>query len=378
MILGSFYGPEYFDFIADAAIREPLQQVAQEIQADLDYFAGVMQEHGCQVLRPSLISRSEFQKHFLEHGSFPVPPLQPRNYHTVIGDKIYQLDHGHECGLINSVLPAPPVDLISANRNFFQVQCQRIQHCQDPHTGIWYSREKYQDLAGPDWPSFEQYVQGHRGSLPAIQAELAGFAQALSYETKEWGPIQAPNIFPVDGRLCVDAPEYFDYEGWVRDHMHWDGPTVRINTHAGHTDGCFVVLGQQVIIGVPSAMTYQQAFPGYRVVVASPSYADAVQRRSTQGGYFNRNWWVPGQEHNDQLINYVDQYMQEWTGTAYETSFDLNVLALDDRTVCMIVLDPDMVEQLNRLGITVIEIPWRHRFFVDCGLHCLTLDLDRE
>lgn len=376
MILGSFYGPEYFDFITDPAIREPLAQVAQEIQADLDYFASVMHQHGCQVLRPPLIGRQAFQKHFLEHGSFPVPPLQPRNYHTVIGDKIYQLDHGHECDQINSVLPEPAVDLVQANRDFFQAQCQANWLCQ--HAGTWYSREKYQALAGPDWPDFEQYVQGDRGQLPAIQAELAGFAEALTYETKEWGPIQAPNIFPVDGALCVDAPEYFDYISWAQDHMHWTGPVVRVNTHAGHTDGCFVVLGQQVIIGVVPGIDYAQAFPGYHVVGASPSYADAVQRRTTQGGYFNRNWWVPGQEHNGQLINYVDQYMQDWTGTAYETSFDLNVLALDEQTVCMIVTDPDIVTQLNSLGITVIEIPWRHRFFVDCGLHCLTLDLDRE
>lgn len=378
MILGSFYGPEYFDFITDPAIREPLTQVAQEIQEDLDYFASVMREHGCQVVRPPLMDPHEFQKYFLEHGSFPVPPLQPRNYHTVIGNKIYQLDHGQECGLINSVLPEPAVDLTQANHDFFHAQCLANQHCRDVGTGTWYSREKYQALAGPDWPAFEDYVQGHRGQLPVIHKELAGFAAVLAYETKEWGPMQAPNIFPVDGRLCVDAPEYFDYASWARDHMGWDGPIVRINTHAGHTDGCFVVLGQQVIIGVVPGIDYAQAFPGYRVVGASPSYADAVQRRTTQGGYFNRSWWVPGQEHNGQLINYVDQYMQDWTGTAYETSFDLNVLALDDRTVCMIVTDPDIVSQLDRLGIAVIEIPWRHRFFVDCGLHCLTLDLDRE
>lgn len=378
MILGSFYGPEYFDFIADPAIREPLKQIAQEINEDLDHFAGVMRDHGCQVFRPPLISVDDFKIHFQQHGSFPPPPLQPRNYHTVIGDKIYQLEHGHECDLINSILPEPVVDLAQANHDFFASQCQDNQHCRDANTGTWYSREKYESLAGPDWPSFLDYVQGQRGHLPAIQKELARFAAVLAYETKEWGPIQAPNIFPVDGRLVIDAPEYFDYESWARKHTQWSGPVVRINTHAGHTDGCFVVLGQQVIIGVVPGMAYDQAFPGYHVVAASPSYADAVQRRLTQGGYFNRSWWVPGQEHNRQLINYVDQYMQDWTGTAYETSFDLNVLALDDRTVCMIVSDPDIVAQLDQLGIQVIEIPWRHRFFVDCGLHCLTLDLDRE
>jgi hypothetical protein len=378
VILGSFYGPEYFDFIADSAIREPLKQIAQEINKDLDYFADILREHGAQVLRPPLVSVDDFETHFLQHGSFPTPPLQPRNYHTVIGNRIYQLEHASEADLINTVLPETATDLTQVNHEFFQAQCEANQHCYNADHGVWYSRKKYLELAGPDWPSFESYVQGHRGSLPSIQAELETFGNVLAYETKEWGPIQAPNIFPVGNRLYVDAPEYFDYVSWTQKHIEFDRPVIQINTGAGHTDGCFVVLGQKVIIGVVPGIDYEQAFPGYRVVASSASYADAVQRRVTQGGYFNRSWWVPGQEHNQSLINYVDRYMQDWTGTAYETSFDLNVLALDEQTVCMIVGDPEIVKQLNAFGIRVIEIPWRHRFFVDCGLHCLTLDLDRE
>ena len=233
-------------------------------------------------------------------------------------------------------------------------------------------------MAGPDWPDFDRYVQGDRSGIPAIQQELASFDTALQYETKEFGCLQAPNIFPVNGALYVDAPEYFDYQQWAQRHVKFPGPVVQITTGAGHTDGCFVVVGQQVIIGVVPGIDYVQTFPGHRVVASASSYIDAVARRADVNGYLNRSWWVPGQETNQQLINYVDQYMQDWTGTAYETSFDLNVLALDEKTVCMIVCDPEIVKQLNSFGITVIEIPWRHRFFVDCGLHCLTLDLYRE
>jgi N-dimethylarginine dimethylaminohydrolase len=89
-------------------------------------------------------------------------------------------------------------------------------------------------------------------------------------------------------------------------------------------------------------------------------------------------WQVQGQESNFQFINFVEKYMREWTGYAYETAFDVNVLAIDETTVCVIGSDPTIIKQLNNRGIKCITIPWRHRFFVDCGLHCLTLDLDRD
>jgi hypothetical protein len=355
-----------------------LAQIAQEINQDLDYFAQVLHQHGAEVLRPPLPSREEFVQHWNKTGQFPTPPLQPRNYHAVIGHDIYQLDHASEADWINSILPAPAVDLVAKNQEFFQTQCQVNQDCYNSQTNTWYRRQKYQDLAGPDWPAFDCYVQGDRSQIPAIQQELASFATALQYETKEFNCLQAPNLFPVDGNLYVDAPEYFDYRSWAQQHVEFAGNTVQINTGAGHTDGCFVVVGQQVIIGIVPGIDYAQTFPGYQVVASSSSYADAVTRRADINGYLDRSWWVAGQEHNTQLINHVDQYMRDWTGTAYETSFDLNVLALDDHTVCMIVCDPDIVQSLNSYGIDVIEIPWRHRFFVDCGLHCITLDLYRD
>jgi hypothetical protein len=377
-VLGSYFTPDYFDCVADAAVREPLQQIAREINQDLDYFAQILEKHGAQVLRPPLPSQEQFVQHWKHTGQFPTPPLQPRNYHAVIGHDVYQLDRATEADLINAILPAPAVDLVAQNQEFFQTESARHRDCYNSTTDTWYRKQKYQELAGPDWPTFDQYVQGDRSGITAIQQELASFETALQYETKEFGCLQAPNIFPVNGTLYVDAPEYFDYQQWAQHHVNFSGRVIQINSGAGHTDGCFVVVGQQVIIGVVPGIDYAQTFPGHRVVASASSYAAAVARRADVSGYLNRSWWVPGEENNQQLINYVDQYMQDWTGTAYETSFDLNVLALDEKTVCMIVCDPEIVKQLNSFGIHVIEIPWRHRFFVDCGLHCLTLDLYRE
>jgi hypothetical protein len=51
--------------------------------------------------------------------------------------------------------------------------------------------------------------------------------------------------------------------------------------------------------------------------------------------------------------------------TPHETVFDVNALAIDEKTVCITGIDPSIIKQLTNRGI-------------NCSLHCLTLDLDRE
>ena len=41
-------------------------------------------------------------------------------------------------------------------------------------------------------------------------------------------------------------------------------------------------------------------------------------------------------------------------------------------------VDDIVVPQLKKNKIDYIVVPWRHRFFLDNGLHCITLDLYRE
>ena len=101
--------------------------------------------------------------------------------------------------------------------------------------------------------------------------------------------------------------------------------------------------------------------------------------RNTQKGDATwRGFVVDFKETNKSFTEFVDQYLSEFTGFSAESIFDVNVLALDQNTIFVNNNQTAVTNQLNRAGIETIEIPWRHRFFVDGGLHCITLDLDRE
>jgi hypothetical protein len=384
VVVGNYYTPDYFDFIDLPAVADPLKRIAEEINQDLEYFCNFLRSQGCQIIRPQLPDKSLFEEHHSTTQQFLMPPLQPRDSHTVVGNKLYCLEEWPLVDtFVNDALlkynSLDYVDLSRENQKFYDSNMEANLACRNSNTNVWYSKQKYQELAGPDWPVFADYVQGYRTNLPNIQTELAHFEQALCYETKELHAVQGPNVMPVDDRLIVDANEYCNYANWIKHHVDCgDRDIFQINTKASHSDGCFVVLGHNVILGIDPLIDYDRAFPGYRVIPVLPgNYQDQLDNFFIMKQRVDGRWWVPGQEHNEAFINFVELYLKDWTGHVYETVFDVNVLAVNPDTVCVANHNPVIFEQLKQNGIDPVVIPWRHRFFVDCGLHCLTLDLHR-
>jgi hypothetical protein len=381
IVLGSFYTPAHFNFIKDVTIRDPLQRVAFEINQDLDCFQQILESYDITVLRPEIMSVKNFKDFFDSTGYFPSPPLQPRNHHAVLGDQCYQFsaeDTGHisRClQLYNDDIK----DLTTLNNEFFTHSMNT--HASNYNIGedTWYRKEKYIGLAGPDWPNFVDYVNGDRSTIPAIQEELEQFESSLRYETKEINPVEGPNFMPLGNRLVIDCNEYCDYVSWSREHIPGFEFYDNINTTAGHTDGCFVILGKNTIVGIDPLIDYQTHFPEYSLVRVPPkNYLDVLQQYQSSKHNKMRAWFIEGEDHNQLLQEYIDKYFDQYTGFSPETVFDVNVLALDQTNVCITSEAIEVIKSLEQRGINCIHIPWRHRWFVDCGLHCLTLDLHRD
>ena len=81
---------------------------------------------------------------------------------------------------------------------------------------------------------------------------------------------------------------------------------------------------------------------------------------------------------NPKKSTYIDKYFEKYIGYSPETVFDVNILALDENNVFVTSELPEVIDPLAQQQINCIHVPWRHRWFVDCGLHCLTLDLHRD
>jgi hypothetical protein len=374
-MLGSYVYPEFFSKIKSASVREPLMRMSHEINEDLEIFEKTLKDYGCTVIRPDTPTG------YFDSDNAYVPPLHVRNLHAVIGDTMYQFSPD----FYNPITPilekyCPNViNLVNQNDEFYSASMSAASNNYNQEKDIWYSHEKYVELAGSDWPQYQDYVSGCWPNDLSIVNEIKSFQQALEYETKEMGALQGPNVINTNHNIYVDAPEYCDYPQWLAKHINDPRPIRQFTSKAGHVDGCFAVLGNNVILGIDPLIDYQNYFSDYTVIGIPPSeYQNLITKFKLMREKVNGKWWLAGEEHNDEFIKFVEGNLKSWVGYIAESVFDVNVLALDANTICVSNITPVVKEKLRQHNIECIVIPWRHRFFVDGGLHCITLDLYRD
>ena len=87
-------------------------------------------------------------------------------------------------------------------------------------------------------------------------------------------------------------------------------------------------------------------------------------------------WWVDGVDLQI-FNNAVLKYASDWIGNYLETVFEVNMLVVDEKNICVIVENDKICRQLEELGFTVHVINFECRGFWDGGLHCLTVDIHR-
>ena len=89
-------------------------------------------------------------------------------------------------------------------------------------------------------------------------------------------------------------------------------------------------------------------------------------------------WFIPGFEKDTNLNNIVDYYFDEWVGQVSETVFDVNILIIDHKNIVVSTYNNKVEEACARHGIEMHVSSFRHKYFWDCGIHCITNDLSRK
>jgi hypothetical protein len=65
-------------------------------------------------------------------------------------------------------------------------------------------------------------------------------------------------------------------------------------------------------------------------------------------------------------------------GYVEETVFDVNMLVIDERNVICNNYNKTVFDAFARHDVTAHVLNFRHRYFWDGGLHCITSDLHRD
>ena len=154
----------------------------------------------------------------------------------------------------------------------------------------------------------------------------------------------------------------------------------------GHSDGIYCNVGDKIWLTNGQALPFKKHWPGVPVMELSTSNKGLIndwepvekmfrskELHKTQGRYL-----IAKNVLNETDIEFIDEYLDKWLGYCEETLFDINLSIIDDKNVMAISQNSLVYDRLESLDIKVHKVPFRHRFFWDGGLHCITNDLVRK
>ena len=145
----------------------------------------------------------------------------------------------------------------------------------------------------------------------------------------------------------------------------------------GHGDGAMHPVKEGLIIAIKDEEYYKDFYPDWEVVTVESGWEQVrpfLQMKDKNRG----KWWIKGEEDNNDLIDYIDKWLGHWVTYAEESVFDVNVLPIDEENCIVNGYNKKIFDAFERHGVTPHIVNFRHRFFWDGGLHCITSDVHRE
>ena len=334
------YPPDYYHWIQDRNTRQRFQTLAEETEQDYQALIALLQSRfGIRVLRPQLpedLSALKIHDHWVS------PPVTPRDYFIMIHDELW--------------VPQQP----------------NSSHAQ----------RAYANQTELTWTEFQQQ------DLAQHRAKLSCYQNIVEHVLSQGNTVRYTDLDVVSGCFVsrIGQDLYFATQSYDEDQTQllakvnqlFPRTRNRIVNAGGHGDATYFPVTPGLIISLRDVPTYADTFPGWEVVYLPPSdYADTAEFRASMK--HNRGRWnIPGFESDPNLVHMVEHYFESWVGNASETVFDVNILVIDQKNI-VVSSHNDQVEQAcARHGIEVHVSPFRHRYFWDAGIHCITNDLNRQ
>lgn len=352
-VVGQTYPPEYYQWITKPNVRKLFEKIAIETEEDYQSLIKKLQEFGVTVLRPELPKFEDI----LINGRYMPPPMTPRDYMIMVGDVFYK---GYQLNI----------------ENFYN-------SVKDPS---WPSCSSYEEFNTLPQRIQDECNQVH--NLPQIQKFYSSYDKIFDQIEKSGNRVvYNQNISKAPGAYItrVGKDLYFGTDSYTQDRQQYqkliDAEFTTTRNHVvntgGHSDGVFCPVAPGLIISLKDVPTYADTFPGWEVVYLPSQSWTKVSSFLQLKQKNNGRWWIPGFEHDQDVINVVESWLSHWTGCVEETVFDVNMLIIDPKNVIVFGYNKSVFDALERYGMTPHIVPLRHRYFWDGGIHCVTTDLDR-
>jgi hypothetical protein len=296
-----------------------------------------------------------------------MPPVAPRDYFITIGNKFW----------------VPKVPNASHAWNVFYRQNKQLDwpdYARPEH--FFKDKPEYQQAMTEKFNEFQQKDQHHLDKklefYKNIFAKIKNSGTQIVYTDQDF--INGCFVSRIGHDLFFGTQTFHEDKAALLETVNKLFPDTRnhIVDSGGHGDAVYCPVTPGLIISLKDIPTYANTFPGWEVLYLPDSdYSD--NQRFKQSMIKNKGrWFIPGFEKDNNLINLVNNYFDEWVGQASETVFDVNILIVDSKNIIISTHNDRIEAACSRYGIDVHVSPFRHKYFWDSGTHCVTNDLDRE
>jgi hypothetical protein len=219
-----------------------------------------------------------------------------------------------------------------------------------------------------------------RDSILVVNEEiLATQDEAQWYYTDiEQSPIHfdAPLVTVVGKHLIVDCRDHPELSDYMQ--QRFPNHIVVPVMIGGHNDAVFCPVKPGLIVSTYHHDNYTETFPGWEIkYIENQSWNAIPNWRKFKHANVDK-WWVPEADNNPEFSNFVDTWLGHWLGYVKETVFDVNMLQINDCVILVNNYNKEMFDFFKVHNIEPIITPFRHRFFWDGGIHCVTGDVYRE
>lgn len=317
-VVGATYGEQFYEPIKNNKIKHCLQRIATETEEDYQEIIKVLTQAGVKVQRP-VIDKN----------------LTIMNFADQQGQLGYQNTHSF------TLIPRPPMQ-----------------------------------------PRDSWLVVGHQ--LLTTTAESQYFAQVIDSLNLSPGQLldyqsvnfDAPLATVVGDTIIVDCRQHQSLAQLFQ--QLYPDYKIKPVYIGGHNDAVFSLLKPGLILSTHHAKNYAETFPNWDVKFIDNQSWNAIPAWRQLKHSNNGKWWSPDQTSNPEFSLFVNQWLDNWLGYVKETVFDVNLLSIDQNTILVNNHNQDLFDFFKKNKIEPIVAPFRHRFFWDGGIHCITGDLYRE
>ena len=364
-IVGRTYPPEFYHWINNTETRSRFEKLSQETEEDYQKLIRLLEnQFGVKIHRPKF--PEDLDCLFIDN-KWVQPPTAPRDYFLMIGDQFW----------------IPKVPNASHAWSVFYRQ-NKQSWCPDyVRPGDFY--EAWPEYAQEIQEKFEKFKNTDQKHL---DAKLEFYSHIFNDIKSQGNSIVHTDLDFINGCFVgrIGKDRYFATQTYHDDKL---GILKQVNrlfpdtrnhvvNAGGHGDAVYCPVAPELIISLNDVPTYADTFPDWEVLYLPPSNYAHMREFEFSMKRNKGRWFMPGFEKDQNLQNMVDYYFDEWVGQVSETVFDVNILIVDPKNIIVSTYNDQVEKICAQHGIEVHVSPFRHKYFWDCGVHCVTNDISRR